>query len=130
MSVGARTAETAKSLARVNGLPSQPPPAAVTFVTEEFRFHPVFSLEMRRFVQSFPSNKAPGPDKVSMRAIKDALPCILSILTEIVKRSLLTPVFPLSWKEAVVIPLLKEGDHEVANKRSPCAPSTSIFQTM
>ena len=39
-SVGVRAAETAKSLASVNGLPSQPLPA-VTFVTEEFQFHPV-----------------------------------------------------------------------------------------
>ena len=54
-----------------------------------------------------------------MRAIKDALPCILSILAEIVNRSLLTSVFPSSWIEAVVILLLKEGDHEVANNNRP-----------
>ena len=33
---------------------------------------------------SFSSNKAPGIDKVSMSVIKDALPCILPILTQIV----------------------------------------------
>ena len=61
-----RAAETKNSLARVNGLPSQPSPAAVTFVTEGFQFHPVSSSEIRRIEHSFPSNKVLiiGPDKV------------------------------------------------------------------
>ena len=33
--------------------------------------------------------------------------------------SLLTSVFPSAWKESVVIPILKEGDHEVANNNRP-----------
>ena len=48
---------------------------------------------------SFPSNKTPGRDKVSMAVIKDALPCILPTLTEIVNRSLMSSVFPSRWKE-------------------------------
>ena len=68
---------------------------------------------------SFPSHKAPGCDKVPMQIIKDALPCILPILTDIVNHSLLSPVFPQAWKTSEVIPLLKEGDHEVANNNRP-----------
>ena len=87
--------------------------------TDEFSFHVVSPSEIRKIVLSFPSNKAPGPDKVSMKVIKDALPCILPTLTDIINCSLLTSVFPSSWKEAEVIPLLKEGDHEIANNNRP-----------
>ena len=54
-----------------------------------------------------------------MSVLKDALPCILPILTVIVNRSLLTSVFPSAWKKSEVVPLLKEGDHEIANNNHP-----------
>ena len=65
-------------------------------------------------VASFPSNKALGRDKVSVVVIKNALQCILPTITEIVNRSLMSSVFPIRWKESEVIPLLKEGDPEIA----------------
>ena len=34
-------------------------------------------------------------------------------------RSLLPSVFPSNWKISEVTPLLKEGDHEIANNNSP-----------
>ena len=51
--------------------------------------------------------------------IKDALPCILPVLTDIVNRSLLSSVFPAVWKISEVIPLLKDGDHEIPNSNRP-----------
>ncbi len=72
-------------------------------------------LRDRKIVMSFSSTKAPGLDKVSMSVIKDALPCILPILTQIVNCFLLTSVFPTAWKKAEVIPLVKEGDQEIPN---------------
>ena len=54
-----------------------------------------------------------------MQIIKDELPCILPILTDIVNHSLLSSVFPQAWKISEIIPLLKEGDHEVANNNRP-----------
>ena len=68
---------------------------------------------------ALPSDKAPGFDKVPMSIIKDALPCILPIVTDIVNCSLLTSVFPTAWKISEVILLPKEGDHEVANNNRP-----------
>ena len=82
---------------------------------EQFQFRAVSTQEIRKIVMSFPSHKAPGCDKVPMQIIKDALPCILPILTDIVNHSLLSSVFPRAWKISEIIPLLKEGDHEVAN---------------
>ena len=66
-----------------------------------------------------PSNKSPGPDKISMRIIKDCLPVILGPLTDIINNSFTTSAFPESWKITEIIPLLKEGDHEVAANNRP-----------
>ena len=78
---------------------------------------------MRTFVelylQSLPLNKPPGPDKVSARILKDYLSVILGPLTEIINCSILTSTFPAKWKQAEVIPILKDSDHEeAANNRS------------
>ena len=61
---------------------------------EQFQFRAVAMQEIWKIVMSFPSHKAPGCDKVPMQIIKDALPCILPILTDIVNHSLLSSVFP------------------------------------
>ena len=102
-----------------NGLLLQTPPTVVIPQIDEFNFFTVSSTTICRIIHSFPSNKAPGPYKVKMKAIKDALPCILPTITEIVNCSLLISVFSTIWIEAEVIPLLKDVDHEVANNNRP-----------
>ena len=57
-------------------------------------------------------NKSPGPDKISARVIKDCLPVILGPLTDIINCSILTSTFPDNWKDAEVIPILRDGDHK------------------
>lgn len=47
------------------------------------------------------------------------MPVILGPLTVIINCSLSTSTFPTAWKRAEVIPLLKEGDHEVASDNRP-----------
>ena len=90
-SVGMKAAEQSKKIAIANDLPLvQPNVELVLNNTSEFYFRPVSSCEIRKIVHSFPSNKAPGMDKVSVSVIKDAMPVILPTLTEIVNRSLLT----------------------------------------
>ena len=55
-----------------------------------------------------------------MAVVKDALPAIHPILTEIINSSLLTSVFPSPWKESEIVPILKDGgDPEVANENRP-----------
>ena len=53
--------------------------------------------------------------KETMSVIKDALPCILPVLTDIVNRSLLPSVSSRAWK----IPLPKDGDREKPNNNQP-----------
>ena len=88
-------------------------------VSEEFYFQRVTSCDLRKVIQSFPSNKAPGWDKVSMSIIKDSLCSILPVLSDLVNSSLLTSVFPDKWKKSEVIPLVKEGDNEIPSNNRP-----------
>ena len=113
-SVGTRVSEESTSLIGKHNLPTPPIPTSVQEIPESemFRFHSVSSNEIREIVMAFPSDKAPGYDKVPMSIIKD-------IVTDIVNRSLLTSVFPTAWKISEVIPLPKEGDHKVANNNRP-----------
>ena len=66
-----------------------------------------------------PSDKAPGIDKISIRVIKHSLPAILPSVTSIINESLASNTFPIEWKTAEVIPVLKEGDHEKPNNYRP-----------
>ena len=76
--VGACATETScKSLENENGIFVMLPTNLDTFFGHEFSFRAISRFEIRKIVLSFPSNKASGADKVSMKVIKDALPCIL-----------------------------------------------------
>ena len=93
-SVGVRATETAAELATEHNLPTLDPPALVDIPeSDKFHLHLVSCNDIKKIVISFSSNKAPGVDKVPMSVIKDALPCILPILTQIVNCSLLTSVY-------------------------------------
>ena len=76
----------------------------------------VLSLEV---INSMPTGKAPGIDKISLRVIKNCLPAILPTLTSIINDSLVSGVFPSVWKNAEVTPIYKQGDHEKADNNHP-----------
>ena len=82
-------------------------------------FKAVTSEEIRRIVIRFSPNKASGWDKVTVNFIKDSLPFTLPIITNLVNSSLMTSVFLSAWKRSEVIPILKEGNHEVADNNRP-----------
>ena len=85
--MGVKLAEAAAELAAVHNLPTLDLPTSTDIPeTDQFRLYPVSCYEIQRIVMSFSSNKAPGLDKVSISVIKDALPCILPILTQIRRR--------------------------------------------
>ena len=98
-----------------------------------FRFHSVSSNQIRENVMAFPSDKVPGYYKLPMSIIKDTLPCNFPIVKDRVYRRLLTSVFPTAWKISEIIPLPKEGDHDVANnmqQQPPCVPAPCSVQNM
>ena len=130
-SVGAKASQDSQSLIDLHNLDPPLPRTPKLYIPEanKFHFHAISSSEVQKVVISFPSDKAPGCDKIPMSVIKDALPCILPILTLIVNRSLLSSVFPVAWKIAEVVPLPKDGDDEMAHNNRPVSlqPRTQGF---
>lgn len=123
-SIGKTTARAATQLAIENdfNIPTctdYPTRTAQHSFDEMFNFTPVTCSEVQHLITSMPSNKCPGPDKISMRIIKDCLPVILGPLTDIINSSFTTSTFPEPWKIAEVLPILKNGDHEIASNNRP-----------
>ena len=120
-SVGSNTVTKIKSLAKENNYtPSQLPFVPRSYTeSEQFTFEPVECSLVEYVVKSMPDNKAPGIDKIPIRVIKDCLPVISPWITSIINNSLANNIFPNTWKIAEVTPILKEGDHELANNNRP-----------
>ena len=110
MSFGKTAALVAGHLAEINN---------ITWSGDLFDFKRVSCEGVRRIISSLQLNKSPGPDKIHTRVYRDCLPVILGPLTEIINSSLGSAKYPDAWKFAEVIPLLKEGDHEVASNNRP-----------
>ena len=120
-SVGSSTALAAEKLAKDYNLQLTNPLTRTNIhpINEQFYFEHVSSAEVHRIVSEMPLNKSPGIDYVPTRVLKDCLPVILPALTNIINCSLLSSIFPANWKTSMLIPLLKEGDHETPNNNHP-----------
>ena len=83
-----------------------------------FAFQSITEDDVKKIIKSLPSNKAPGCDKVNGKTLKDSLPVIAPVITCLINNSFLSSSFPLSWKKAEIVPILKSGDSgEPANTR-------------
>ena len=123
-SVGQKTAETVLNLAReynIDMSSNTAPP--VTLVSEQFEFKPITQHDLETCIGKMPANKSPGADKIPMTLFQDCLSNISSPLTDIINQSFETSVFPEDWKYTVVVPHLKEGDHEDARNNRPISLS-------
>jgi len=88
-------------------------------VSEQFSFTSVKCHQVEAIIKSMSPNKAPGIDKTPMRVIRGCLQAISHPVTSIINTSLLSVCFPNVWKIAEVKPILKDGDHEIANNNRP-----------
>ena len=86
-------------------------------VSEQFWFKAVENKQVENIINSMPSNKAPGIDKITIRVIKDCLPANLPTIT-IINNSFVSETFPSTWKIAVT-PIPKDGDAEQAKNNRP-----------
>ena len=75
--------------------------------------------EVGKITRSLQSNKAPGPDKVTTRILKDSLPITLAKITNLVNTSFSLNTFAQVWKLAEVIPILKSGDPDEPSNTRP-----------
>ena len=78
--------------------------------TCSFSFQPVHPDEVLEIVMRMRNSKSTGLDNIDTASIKLIISDVLPALTHVVNLSLSTLVFPSTWKQAKVIPLLKKGD--------------------
>ena len=122
-SVGEKASDASERLAEMYDLPATPA-AQNSWLPELcqedlFEFKPVLSSDVRKAIMDIPNNKAPGYDKVPASVMKDCLHHILPTITSIINLSWESSTFPRAWKQAEIIPHLKEGDHEEPNNNRP-----------
>ena len=70
-------------------------------------------------IYRFPANKAPGLDDISGKALRLALPALLSPITRLVNRIITTQKIPRELKLAKVTPIFKTGDRNNPSNYRP-----------
>lgn len=75
-----------------------------------FKIPEITEQDVRKIIKTFKSKKSTGPDGISPKILKIALPFIVSPLTHIYNLCIKSNTFPSIIKSAKVIPLHKAGD--------------------
>ena len=126
-SVGRTVAETATQLALDNnvnistGSECQTRTSECSF-EEMFDYVPVTCTEVQYIIPSMPSNRFPGPDKISMPIIKACLPVILGPVTDIIDSPFTTRLLENCQNYTTV-----EGwDHEQASNSFPLSALNAV----
>lgn len=90
---------------------NQTPTHVNPFSEDTLKNFPKFSpSDIVAYLNSVPNTKANGLDGISVRMLKQTIPYIISILTDMFNRILVDGVFPKIWKTAIVTPIFKGGD--------------------
>lgn len=85
-----------------------------------FNFRPVTQGEIRNFITQA-SSKGCGVDGISVQMLKLTLPHLLEPLTELCNHCLENSIFPTSWKQALVLPILKSKNPSSPSDTRPIA---------
>ena len=82
---------------------------------------PVTPDEVSKIISNLKNSKSTGSDFISTWVVKLVSKEILPTITHVVNLSISNEEFPLLWKLAKVVPLLKKGDPLVAKNYRPVA---------
>ena len=78
-------------------------------------FDPLSQEEVENIINTSPS-KSCDMDPIPTTLLKEILPSVITILTEIINKSLTSGIFPDSLKVALVKPLLKKANLDLIEK--------------
>ena len=81
-----------------------------------------------KLLNSLNIHKAPGPDDLSARVLKECNSETALILTLIYNESLAQGTVPDDWRQANVAPVLKKGDKKRCSKLSPGVAYMHLLQ--
>ena len=119
--------EIGSGLGESGGIPlpriprSTPPPPGYRHTRKKkIRVLPTGRRTYDLLIMAMPSNKAPGPDKISMRVNKDSLRYILPAIADIVNRLFFDVLhFSYGLETCRSRSTLKDGDHEEPRNNRP-----------
>ena len=77
-----------------------------------FTFQSITTGDVQKIIMSLPFNKTPGCYKINTKILKDSSPIIAPIIRSLINNSFSSSSFPLPWKKAEIVPILKSGDNE------------------
>ncbi len=86
---------------------------------DNFRPQPVDTDTIILTIKGLKDTSSVGSDGIPLTFVKDSLSVIAFYLTCIVNTSIVTGIFPTTWKHAVVVPLFKSGDTNDFNNYRP-----------
>ena len=75
-----------------------------------FSFTPLTPADVLKAIVELPPHKAPGLDGITNRILKAGGPALAMPLCEMFNLSFRTNCFPSLWKEALVLPIVKQGN--------------------
>lgn len=75
----------------------------------QFSLCSVTASEIEHVVVSLPQSAFMGIDSISMSMLKKSPASIYTALTMILNNTLVSGMYPLQWKEALVVPIHKKG---------------------
>ena len=84
-----------------------------------FRPQPVDTDTIILTIKGLKDTSSVGSDGIPLTFVEDSLSVIAFYLTCIVNTSIVTGIYPTTWKHAVVVPLFKSGDTNDFNNYRP-----------
>ena len=105
----------------VEGLPNVKYNVRTKFVPDSavFKLKLVSEEFVSKQIDLMSNSKATGLDCISVKLLKLAKPSIITPITFILNKSILTGEVPMEWKAARVVPIFKSGDRESTNNYRP-----------
>ena len=100
---------------------------SLKYRTSTITFKAVRPDDVMKIIQGLKNSKSTGTDFIETWIIKLVAGDILVPLTNIINLSIDQAKFPVLWKHAKVVPLLKKDDH-LSPKITACGPAPSIQQ--
>ena len=80
---------------------------------------PVQAANAMLAISKLKNTKSTGHDQINLQHIKESLMVTIPYITLIINTSIVTNVFPKSWKHSIIIPIHKSGDIEVPTNFRP-----------
>ena len=91
-----------------------------------FSFTPVRDSYIKKIFSNIKINKATGADGISPRLLKLSEPGILSSLTKLINRCIISSSWPTDWKISIVTPIYKKDSETLKSDYRPVSVLSAV----